>query len=851
MAKVTKLAIALQSGTDNTYYASWEFGETTKSSTATTSSTAVKKGSLVTIKSGATYYNGVSIPSWVMSDRWYVTQITGDRAVLGKNASGSSNIQSPINTKYLTASGSSSGSGSSSSSENLTKTLDHYKVLWYYDTGDGIWFKANETDVKTKYDTYSPPENALKIAVKVKPVSKTYKSNNKDKSYWTGEQVTKTLHLASAPPADAGSPSVEIEKFKLTATLDNISDPRTDKIQFEVYNGTKKVKTGTVTVKACMATYTCAVTAGGSYRVRCRAINIYSGSNIYSEWSSFTSEQSTIPKAVTGVKAVADSETSVKITWKAANTATGYTVEYSTKKEYFDTSTSVQSTSVTATTAYITGLDSGETWFFRVKATNAKGDSEWSSIVSTVIGTKPEAPTTWSLTSSVIVGDEITLYWTHNSEDGSKQTAAQIYLAIGSDTQTITIDDIVEDADEDEPVYTYKFATTAYTEGANIRWKIRTKGAISDYGPWSTTRTIKLYAMPNLELTLPRVEGDTLTALPLDISLSSGPSTQKPLSYHIAITANRTYESVDIVGNETLVTAGSEVYSKTLITSSRWPIVSISAGDIILENNQTYTLTATVSMDSGLAAEVSLIFGVEWAEYDYMPDASIAIDFDTLSAYITPFCRDGEDEFVQDVTLSVYRREYDGTFTEIATGIRNNGVTAVTDPHPSLDYARYRIVAIDSTTGGVIYEDLPGEPIGEPSIVIQWDEAWSEFDYSEDDAPEVPPWNGSMVRIPYNVDVTENHRSDVALVEYIGREHPVSYYGTQRGVTASWSAEIVKSDKETLYALRRLSSWRGDVYVREPSGTGYWAQVTVSFPLKHVELTVPVTFDIVRVEGGV
>ena len=855
MAKVTKLAIALQSGTDNTYYASWEFGETTKSSTATTSSTAIKKGSLVTIKSGATYYNGVSIPDWVMSDKWYVSQISGDRAVLGKNASGKNNIQSPINTKYLTVSGSSSssnsGSGSSSFSEDLTKTLDHYTVKWYYDTGDGIWFKANETDVKTKYDTYSPPQNALKIAVKVKPVSKTYKSNNKDKSYWTGEQVTKTLNMASAPPADPNSPSVEIEKFQLTATLDNISDARTDEIQFQIYNDTTRVKTGTVTVKACKATYTCSVTAGGSYRVRCRAINIYSGSKIYSEWSDFTSEQSTIPKAVTGVKAVADSETSAKVTWKAANTATGYTVEYTTKKEYFDASTSVQSTTATSTTTYIEGLDSGETWFFRIKATNEQGDSEWSDIVSTVIGTKPEAPTTWSLTSSVIVGEDITLYWTHNSEDGSKQTAAQINLVIGSETQTIDISDITEDEDEDEPVYTYKFATTSYTEGANIRWKVRTKGAVDEYGPWSTTRTIKLYATPSLELTLPQVEDDVLTALPLDISLESGPTTQKPLSYHIAITANRTYESVDILGNETLVMAGSEVYSKTLITSSRWPIVSVSAGDIILENNQIYTITATVSMDSGLTAENSLTFEVSWDDYEYMPDAAIAIDFNTLSTYITPFCKDSEDEYVQGVTLSVYRREYDGTFTEIATGLQNDGVTAITDPHPSLDYARYRIVAVDSTTGGVVYEDLPGEPIGEPSIVIQWDEAWSEFDYSEDDPPEVPPWTGSMVKIPYNVDVTENHKGDVALVEYIGREHPVSYYGTQKGVSASWSAEIVKTDKETLYALRRLASWRGDVYVREPSGTGYWAQVTVSFPLKHLDLTVPVTFDITRVEGGV
>ena len=92
---------------------------------------------------------------------------------------------------------------------------------------------------------------------------------------------------------------------------------------------------------------------------------------------------------------------------------------------------------------------------------------------------------------------------------------------------------------------------------------------------------------------------------------------------------------------------------------------------------------------------------------------------------------------------------------------------------------------------------------------------------------------------------------DVSLIEYIGRKHPVSYYGTQRGETASWSAEIPKTDKETLYGLRRLANWDGDAYVREPSGTGYWANIKVSFSITHLEVTIPVSFDITRVEGGI
>ena len=63
--------------------------------------------------------------------------------------------------------------------------------------------------------------------------------------------------------------------------------------------------------------------------------------------------------------------------------------------------------------------------------------------------------------------------------------------------------------------------------------------------------------------------------------------------------------------------------------------------------------------------------------------------------------------------------------------------------------------------------------------------------------------------------------------------------------------DVPKSDKETLYALRRLSIWKGDVYVREPSGSGYWASISVSFSQNHCDVVIPVSLAITRVEGGI
>jgi hypothetical protein len=372
------------------------------------------------------------------------------------------------------------------------------------------------------------------------------------------------------------------------------------------------------------------------------------------------------------------------------------------------------------------------------------------------------------------------------------------------------------------------------------------------YGDWSVQRIIDIYAPATLELSVTDVNGDSLETLrtfPFYVYALPGPKTQAPTSYHLSITSNQIYETVDNVGNAKVVNKGEEVYSKYFDLTSEL-LVELSANNINLDNNISYTVTVTVSMNSGLTTTASSRFRVAWSDEAYEPNAEISIDEETLTASIRPYCKDENEKLIKNIFLSVYRREFDGTFTELATNINNTSRTFIQDPHPALDFARYRIVAISKDTGAVSYCDLAGYPVGEKSVVIQWDEEWSNFDVSTEDAMEQPAWSGSLLKIMYNINVSEKNNRDVSLVEYVGRKHPVSYYGTQLGTTATWSMAVPKSDKETLYALRRLSTWMGDVYVREPSGSGYWAKIAVSFSQEHTNLIIPITLDIIRVEGG-
>ena len=836
---------------------------------------------------------------------------------------------------------------------------ESYKVLWLYDMGNGVWLVGNNStntvdkDMPTlaRQSTYSIPSGARKVKFKVKPISKKKTKNGKETSYWTADWSNEEIYTVGTPLGTPEVPSVSLEKLTLTATINNVNVNNATTIEFEVVkdNATSRYKTAKAAIINNSVSYSCTVVAGGKYKVRCRALN----DTEYSGWTDYTDEVTAIPATPAGITVIrAESESSVYLEWAAENTATSYDIEYTTKKEYFDISDQTTVISDIKTTKRIVeGLsynsESNNEYFFRIRAVNedVSGDnwSEWSGIKSITIGEKPAAPTTWSSTTTANTEENVNLYWVHNAQDGSKQYSAELVLKVSAyddtditwtlnkaiDDNYITYTPLTEEEMEDGKTHTVTVKTARYTEGTSIEWKVRTAGATKQYGDYSIPRKIDIYAKPTLDLTITDAAAnnlETITSFPFYVRGTPGPRTQIPIGYHLSIISDETYETTDSVGRDMTVNAGDEVYSRYFdifdtpegegIEFRTAMLVELSASNIDLENNVTYTAVCTVSMDSGLTAEASADFTISWDDTKYRPNAEIGIDVDTFTAYIRPYCEDGrivdykvtksgdiytktttevigatvdwdeetempvpsvgvtttgeqvyagvdengtelyfcEVEITNPITnvyLSVYRREFDGSFMEIASELDGTLTTTVTDPHPSLDMARYRIVAIDKDTGAVSYYDTPGYPVGGKAAIIQWDEDWTDFEITEEDMMEQPAWAGSMLKLPYNIDVSDNMNPDVARIEYIGREHPIAYYGTQLGHSANWSMQIEKSDKETLYALRRLQRWMGDVYVREPSGSGYWANIVVSFSQKHCEVTIPVTLSVVRVEGGV
>ena len=802
--------------------------------------------------------------------------------------------------------------------------IDGYYVTWDWQSSDGRWNgpgrEPDKISPSIKYHVINAEERAVGVRVKVRPISKVDTTNGTDVMINLNWSTMQEYYFNENPPETPSLPEIYIEGNKITLELKNIKTNATH-IEYRIIKGKdpNTYKSKPIPIITDEAIWSVEVDRDATYRAQCRAVR----QDKTSDWTEYTAEVSSLPKTPHIDEITVIDKSTIRFTWTKVDSTKKYKVQWLARTEanknltdeecFNDLNSNAQTKDIEVdaddktlqATDTISNLNTGAVYLIRmcsVPAISTNTVYEWSEIKSFTIGTTPTAPTTWSSSTSAVVGDLLQLYWIHNSEDGSASTGASINITVnyrdseGDQTTllrgsvpvkslkehdnklpiignfTATISKVDLDKPEDHTyVCEIDSNQSIFTNGATIQWQVQTAGVLeNEYGEYSASKKMDVYVKPSVNLTLtqgnnePLEEDLTLTdglyprlleSFPLNVTASvNSTNNQRPTGYHLSISVNKTndnrnsYTTVDSFGKEKYITEGTTVYSKYINSSENSISEVISAGDVNLENNIEYTLTCTVAMNSNLDATTSAVIKVAWEVDEYEPMAQIGIDKNDLSAIISPYING-----TSNALMDVYRVEYDGSFTKINSSpiVDDGSHEWITDPHPALDFARYRIVAKDPDTGNVSYSDIPLITVGEKGVVIQWNETWTNFNAAAGEVLSNPTWAGSMLKLPYNITISTNTTKDATLVNYIGRRNPVSYYGTQVGETQNWSVEIPKSDKETLYAIRRLASWMGDVYVREPSGIGYWASITVNYSQAYRRMTVPISFSITRVEGGV
>jgi len=583
--------------------------------------------------------------------------------------------------------------------------IDSYTVKWYYRSSKGGTWYLDKTisDLKvrsTSHDLWSPPPEARELRVSVRPIAKTYKTN-KSGSTARWFSVDSTLKIDSDYDEYPQTPSIgefsidnKTLKAQVIVDLTNFDRLETSAVRLQVYrNGNtllrftgstqttgkgeyyiekKFTKSNPIPSSGIVNFTGIKLSTASSYQVR-GAVASYDGTNAQSgsyKWSEYSAWSSSIdarPNAPTLKKVEAVAADQVKVTWSSITNITKYEIEYASDNKSF-TSGTYQTASVEDTTTHIiSGLESGHTWYFRVRSVNDSDKSSPSKILSTVLAVKPSPPTTWSSVNVASIKamiedtNPLYLYWTHNSADGSAERYAKFVFTINGTKyyRTIINGDKDEYGDYIDVVSDVNFWTwELYTDEANttlagtgydlfrasgaeaFKWKVRTRGVSTEYSDFSIERTIEVYEDPNLQLMISdangEITGDTFVSFPLTVAGTVTPSSQIPISFHISIIAGGSYTTTDIYGNEIMVSEGTEIYSKYIDDSIL--DTTITSADVDFFTDVPYELKVVAYTDAGLNASASRQLEADWEEIGETPDATIDFNETFRYATIRPYC---------------------------------------------------------------------------------------------------------------------------------------------------------------------------------------------------------------------
>lgn len=202
---------------------------------------------------------------------------------------------------------------------------------------------------------------------------------------------------------------------------------------------------------------------------------------------------STVPAAPTGLAATVVSNVRIDLTWtNNADNVQGFKVGKSTDGINF--------TEVTSGSSYsATGLTVGTTYYFRVRAYNAAGDSAYSNIVIATTGSYPVAPN--NFVATVVSTNQINLTW---ADQSSNETDFQIERradGIGSWIAVVTLGANVT-----------SYNNTGLTPEAAQYYQYQIR-SINGSGNSSWTQTGAVYTKPNapISATATFVSGSQIT----------------------------------------------------------------------------------------------------------------------------------------------------------------------------------------------------------------------------------------------------------------------------------------------------------------------------------------------------
>ena len=480
-----------------------------------------------------------------------------------------------------------------------------------------------------------------------------------------------------------------------------------------------------------------------------------------------------------------------------------------------------------ATAWNISGLEAGVTWYVRVRLGLSDGDdvtwSEWSGAAEIVLSSAPVVPVLELSAGVITARGTVDASWVYVTSDGTGQASARLaevtysgqtpsYRTIATVTTAQTV--------------TVSARRQGWATGSTHLLAVRVtsgSGHLSD--DWSAPVPVIVanavtctIASTSLETVTETIDGETdtftaLTEMPLEITVTgakAGGTTSVIIERADEYFLDRPDEEISRgYEGETIAVYSQQGESAITITND------MLIGH--LDDGAKYRIIATTQDSYGQSASATQDFRVRWTDQAIMPTAGAIIDEGATYAIIIPMLpndvpatSDTENAVADIYRLSVDKPVliYEGaTFGEMYV-----------DPYPTIgEYGGHRIV----------YRSKNGDYITEENTL-----AWVDLDEADGDFLDVDyniiEWDTGVVRLEYNVDLSNSWTKDFTETQYLGGSVQGDWNPAVHREGSLSGVAIATDDTEVIQAMRRLAVHAGICHVRTKDGSNYAADVQVS-----------------------
>jgi len=593
-----------------------------------------------------------------------------------------------------------------------------------------------------------------------------------------------------------------------------------------------------------------------------------------------------VPLAPTGLTCIPTAKDgTVSLSWNNAWTgADGAEISYSDHDDAWYSTDEPKRYEITErkTKWNVAGLETGKKWIFAVRSVGkdsagAKAYSPYSNMVSIDLASAPEAPSL-SVSDTVIDANEtFTLNWAYTSTDKTDQASAVVYDRPSGNTQTFT-------GDGETTTFALEIIpsniVSVSVDGETAAYTLSGKNITLASPPARRSPVIIQYTYAGEKTEIGRVENNSLTLtlapgwdygsthnITVACTSESGYVSTESNSVQIYVAPEPTVNNIsgaisagitdgilkvlpltlNVTGAGTGGTTAIEIIrlgdhhmirpddseddgfdGETVFTTSYKGerTVSIYRDDLTgsFDDGAYYRLKATVTDEVGQSAYTIYDFKVEWLHQAEIPEAVVTISDDRYAVIRV----EAPEHYEPGDVVDIYRLSADKPELIIEGGSYD---TNYIDPFPAYN-GGYRCVNRTFNGDYITADDRP---------------AWVDISFEMSFTGIIIDFDGQRVELPYNMELSNRWAKDFEATRYLNG-HVTGDWNIGIIREASIASISVKSDSDTVEAMRNLAAYEGQCHVRTSDGSSFSADVQVDESRRYNEKYVSFTLTVTRVE---